>query len=178
MRGNALSWLHNSVPTWYQHGKTPLFNAYLSTVMTIALGSDHAGFNYKQHLATFLREQGHTVHDVGTHSNDSVDYPDFAAEAAKAVAAGNADAGVLVCGSGIGVAITANKVAGVRAANCLTEDMARLARQHNNANVVTVGERLVSLDAAKAIVAAFLATPFEGGRHEQRVAKIHALTGC
>jgi ribose 5-phosphate isomerase B len=146
--------------------------------MTLALGSDHAGFAYKQALADFLKQEGHTVHDFGTHSTDSVDYPDFAAAASRAVADGAADFGVLVCGSGIGVSITANKIAGIRAANCLTEEMAGLARQHNNANVVTVGERLVSLDAAKAIVHAFLATPFEGGRHAGRVDKIHSLTGC
>lgn len=145
--------------------------------MNLALGSDHAGFRYKQELATFLAEQGHTIRDAGTHSLDSVDYPDFAVAVARAVASGEAEFGVLVCGSGIGVSITANKVSGVRAANCLTEEMARLARQHNNANVVTLGERLISLDTTKAIVVAFLATPFEGGRHAGRVSKIHDLTG-
>ena len=144
----------------------------------IAIGSDHAGFRYKQELALFLAENGYKIQDVGTYSLDSVDYPDFAAAVAHSVADGDVEYGVLVCGSGIGVAITANKVVGVRAANCQTEEMARLARQHNNANVVTVGERLVSLDAAKSIVQAFLSTPFEGGRHEKRVEKIHALTGC
>jgi ribose 5-phosphate isomerase B len=150
---------------------TPIF-------MTIAIGSDHAGFRYKQELADFLRASGYTVEDFGTHSLDSVDYPDFAAAVGRAVASGNAPFGVLVCGSGIGVSITANKVAGVRAANCLTEEMARLARQHNNANVVTLGERLVTLDAAKEIINTFLETAFEGGRHEKRVEKIHTLTGC
>jgi ribose 5-phosphate isomerase B len=145
--------------------------------MILAIGSDHAGFNHKQALAEMLRADGHTVQDFGTHSTDSVDYPDFAAAAARAVAQGQAEFGVLVCGSGIGVSITANKVAGVRAANCLTEEMARLARQHNNANVVTLGERLVSLNVAKVIVHTFLSTPFEGGRHEKRVEKIHSLTG-
>lgn len=146
--------------------------------MIIAIGSDHAGFRYKQELADFLRTNRYTVEDFGTHSLDSVDYPDFAAAVGRAVASGNASFGVLVCGSGIGVSITANKVAGVRAANCLTEEMAGLARQHNNANVVTLGERLVTLDSAKAIVKTFLKTPFEGGRHEKRVEKIHTLTGC
>lgn len=146
--------------------------------MTIAIGSDHAGFTYKQELAEFLRLQGHTVEDVGTYSLDSVDYPDFAATVGQSVASKTAEVGVLVCGSGIGVSMTANKVRGVRAANCLTEEMARLARQHNNANVVTLGERLVTLDAAKAIVQAFLTTSFEGGRHEKRVEKIQLLTGC
>ncbi|MBD1210131.1 MAG: ribose 5-phosphate isomerase B [Ignavibacteria bacterium] len=146
--------------------------------MTIAIGSDHAGFGYKQELADFLRTNGHTVEDFGTHSLDSVDYPDFAAAVGRAVANGGAPLGVLVCGSGIGVSITANKIAGVRAANCLTEEMARLARQHNNANVVTIGERLMTLNTAKAIVKAFLETTFEGGRHANRVEKIHLLTGC
>lgn len=146
--------------------------------MTIAIGSDHAGFRYKQELGEFLRLQGHTVEDVGTYSLDSVDYPDFAAAVGRLVASKTADFGVLVCGSGIGVSITANKVRGVRAANCLTEEVARLARQHNNANVVTLGERLVTLDAAKAIVQVCLTTSFEGGRHEKRVEKIHTLTDC
>lgn len=146
--------------------------------MKIAIGSDHAGFAYKNALAEFLTTEGHSVQDFGTFSTASVDYPDFAAAAAHAVADGKAEFGVLVCGSGIGVSITANKVRGIRAANCLTDEMAQLARQHNNANVVTVGERLVSVDAAKSIVQTFLATPFEGGRHERRVEKIHSLTGC
>ncbi|TAE29710.1 MAG: ribose 5-phosphate isomerase B [Candidatus Kapaibacterium sp.] len=145
--------------------------------MKISLGSDHAGFRYKQELKQYLTDLHHDVHDVGTHSLDSVDYPDFAATVAREVASNDAEFGVLVCGSGIGVSITANKVSGVRAANCLTEEMASLARQHNNANVVTVGERLVSFDAAKAIVRTFLETPFEGGRHAGRVQKIHDLTG-
>jgi ribose 5-phosphate isomerase B len=146
--------------------------------MNLSLGSDHAGFGYKQELAVFLASLGHTVHDVGTHSLDSVDYPDFAVGVGHEVASGAADFGVLVCGSGIGVAITANKVQGVRAANCMTEEMAQLARKHNNANVVTVGERLMTLDTAKAIVKTFLDTAFEGGRHVGRVEKIHELTGC
>ena len=145
--------------------------------MNIAIGSDHAGYSHKTALTDYLRNQGHSVRDVGTHAADSVDYPDFAVAVAKHVADGEADAGVLVCGSGIGVAITANKVSGVRAANCCTKEMAELARKHNNANVVTVGERLVSLETAKEIVETFLATDFEGGRHEGRVRKIHALTG-
>lgn len=145
--------------------------------MNISLGSDHAGFRYKQELKAYLESLGHSVHDFGTHSLDSVDYPDFAAAVARAVASNDAEFGVLVCGSGIGVSITANKVSGVRAANCLTVEMAQLARQHNNANVVTLGERLVSSDTAKAIVKTFLETPFEGGRHEGRVRKIHDLTG-
>jgi ribose 5-phosphate isomerase B len=145
--------------------------------MKLSLGSDHAGFRYKQELKQYLETEGHTVRDVGTHALDSVDYPDFAAQVARDVASNEADFGVLVCGSGIGVSITANKISGVRAANCVTVEMAQLARQHNNANVVTVGERLVPLDTAKAIVKTFLETAFEGGRHEGRVQKIHDLTG-
>jgi ribose 5-phosphate isomerase B len=146
--------------------------------MIIAIGSDHAGFEYKQHLAQYLRAQGHTIIDFGTDSPASVDYPDFAVRTAHAVAQHDADYGVLVCGSGIGVAMTANKVQGIRAANCVTTEMAHLARQHNNANIVTIGQRLVTRDIAENIVTAFLHTEFEGGRHEGRVAKIHVLTGC
>lgn len=146
--------------------------------MNIAIGSDHAGFGYKSSLAEYLVSLGHTVVDKGTYDTQSADYPDYAVAVAQAVASGEAVAGVLVCGSGIGVSIAANKVKGVRAANCVTEEMARLARQHNDANVVAVGQRLVSEDEARAIVVAFLDTSFEGGRHERRVEKIHSLTGC
>lgn len=146
--------------------------------MIIALGSDHAGFDYKQMLSAMLRNQGYDVRDFGTDSPASVDYPDYALHTAQAVAAHEADYGVLVCGSGIGVSITANKVQGIRAANCVTSEMAKLSRQHNNANVVTLGQRLVSEELAQEIVTTFLHTEFEGGRHEGRVAKIHSLTGC
>ncbi|MDW8218945.1 MAG: ribose 5-phosphate isomerase B [Bacteroidota bacterium] len=146
--------------------------------MKIAFGSDHAGFQYKEALIRYVTEAGHVAQDYGTYSPDSVDYPDFAVAVGNAVAQQEADVGILICGSGIGVSITANKIAGVRAANCLTVEMARLARQHNNANVLTLGERLLSLELAQAVVQAFLETPFEGGRHQRRVEKIHALTGC
>lgn len=145
--------------------------------MKIAVGSDHAGFDYKKELAGWLNNEGHQVLDFGTYSNESVDYPDFAFPAAESVAAGVSDFGVLVCGSGIGVSITANKVTGIRAANCCTEEMAELARQHNNANVVTVGSRLVSIELAKKIVERFLSTDFDGGRHMIRVEKIHSISG-
>ena len=145
--------------------------------MTIVVGSDHAGFEHKEALKTMLVDEGYTVVDVGTHSPDRVDYPDFGVDAARLVASGSADYGVLVCGSGIGISIAANKVKGVRAANVTSVEMAQLARQHNNANMVAVGERLTSLDDAKAIVHAFLTTEFEGGRHEGRVAKLDALGG-
>ncbi len=143
--------------------------------MNIALGSDHAGFAYKQALKEMLAADGHTVIDVGTTSTDSVDYPDYGTAAAHLVRDGKADVGVLVCGSGIGISIAANKVRTIRAANCTSVEMAQLARMHNNANVVAVGQRLMSIDLAKDIVRAFLSTDFAGGRHERRVEKIDAL---
>ena len=145
--------------------------------MTIVVGSDHAGFEHKEALKAMLVDEGYTVVDVGTHSTDRVDYPDFGVDAARLVANGSADYGVLVCGSGIGISIAANKVKGIRAANVTSVEMARLARQHNNANMVAVGERLTPLDEAKEIVNAFLTTDFEGGRHTGRVAKLDALGG-
>ncbi|MCC7439808.1 MAG: ribose 5-phosphate isomerase B [Armatimonadetes bacterium] len=146
---------------------------------TIALGADHAGVNYKQQIAVLLQQQGDTVLDFGTNSTESTDYPDHAAAAANAVARGDADSAILVCGSGIGVSIVANKVAGIRAANCLTPEMAKLARQHNDANVLTIGERLVDWGTAQQIVDTFLATDAsDNPRHRNRVEKIHTLTGC
>ncbi len=146
--------------------------------MKIAIGSDHAGFITKEALILNLREHGHEVIDLGTHSADRTDYPDYAVLVAKAVANGEAERGILVCGSGIGVAITANKVQGIRAATCITTEMAELARAHNDANVLCIGERLVSRAEATAIANTFLHTAFEGGRHTARVEKIHSLTGC
>ncbi len=143
--------------------------------MRIALGSDHAGYAYKEALKEMLVADGHSVTDVGTSSTASVDYPDYGTQAAHLVRDGQADAGVLVCGSGIGISIAANKVRSIRAANCTSVEMAQLARMHNNANMVAVGERLVSIDLAKDIVRAFLSTDFEGGRHERRVEKIDTL---
>ncbi|MBL7997672.1 MAG: ribose 5-phosphate isomerase B [Candidatus Kapabacteria bacterium] len=146
--------------------------------MNLSIGSDHAGYAYKEAIRAALEHDGHVLTDHGVHSTDRADYPDYAVLVANDVAAGRADFGVLVCGSGIGVSITANKIAGIRAANCVTVEMASLARQHNNANVVCTGERLVDEATAIAIVNTFLATAFEGGRHTDRVAKIHTLTGC
>lgn len=143
--------------------------------MTISIGSDHAGFAYKEALKTMLQADGHDVIDVGTHSDERADYPDYGVAAARLVADGTARFGVLVCGSGIGISIAANKVKGIRAANCVTVEMATLARQHNDANMVAVGQRLVTEDLAKEIVRTFLSTDFEGGRHAQRVEKIHTL---
>jgi ribose 5-phosphate isomerase B len=140
--------------------------------MTISIGSDHAGYAYKEAIKTMLTEQGHAVLDVGTTSEDSVDYPDYGKAAADLVRTGQATFGVLVCGSGIGISIAANKLPGIRAANCTSTTMAKLARQHNDANMVAVGQRLVTVDEARSIVTTFLETPFEGGRHQRRVEKI------
>lgn len=146
--------------------------------MNIALGSDHAGVEYKKVISDMLRSEGLGVLDFGTMTTDSVDYPDFAVAVSTCVANNEAAFGILLCGSGIGVSITANKVAGIRAANCVTVEMAKLSKMHNNANVLTLGTRIVSLDDAIMIVRAFLETPFEGGRHSKRVEKIHSLTNC
>ena len=143
--------------------------------MKISIGSDHAGFEQKQELAAYLAGQGFEVIDRGPESDDRVDYPDYAAAVAHDVADGAADRGVLVCGTGIGMAIAANKVHGIRAANVTSPDFAQLAREHNDANIVTVSGRFIDLDTNKAIVDAFLSTDFAGGRHEGRVAKIMAL---
>ena len=144
--------------------------------MKIALASDHAGFALKSHIAKALAAQGHDVLDVGTDSAESADYPPFAARAARLVGDGEAERGVLVCGSGNGVAIVANKVAGVRAVNAHDVGEAEMARRHNDANVVTLaGARLAPGDA-DAIVASFLSSPFEdGGRHARRVNQIIAM---
>jgi ribose 5-phosphate isomerase B len=143
--------------------------------MRIALASDHAGFSLKDHLATALAAAGHDVLDVGTEGAASVDYPQYAAPAARLVADGEVDKGVLVCGSGNGVAIVANKVAGVRAVNAHDADEAEMARRHNDANVVTLSGAHLSADAADAIVATFLSTDFDGGRHARRVDQITAM---
>ncbi len=143
--------------------------------LRIAIGSDHGGFEQKEGLGAWLAAQGHLVEDCGCTCADSVDYPDYAAAVARAVADGRADFGVLVCGTGIGMAIAANKVAGVRAANVTSVEFARLSREHNDANVLTLSGRFVSAADNEAILSAFLSTPFAGGRHARRVAKIDAL---
>jgi len=139
---------------------------------TIALGADHGGFHHKEAVKTFLQQQGYKVKDFGTDSPDSVDYPDFAHPLAEAVGGGDCPKGILLCGSGNGVAITANKHPQVRAALCWNEELAALARQHNNANVLCLPGRFVSEALAISMVKAFLEAEFEGGRHERRVAKI------
>lgn len=141
----------------------------------IAIGADHAGFGLKQQLAERLREAGHEVVDLGTHDTGRVDYPDFGAAVGQAVASGDAELGVCVCGSGLGIAIAANKVAGVRAVTAHDVTSAHLAREHNDANVVCFGERLIGPEVAGEALDAFLAAEFEGGRHAGRVAKISAL---
>ena len=146
--------------------------------MKISLGSDHAAYEYKQAIAEFLKEKGYKIMDFGTHSPESCDYPEFAKAAAEAVASGECDCGIIMCGTGIGMSITANKVKGIRSANCITEEMAQLAREHNNANVLNFGARLVSMDLAKKITDTFLTTEFAGDRHQRRVQMIHDLTEC
>lgn len=139
---------------------------------TIALGCDHAGFPYKQAIVDLLTARGCRILDFGTSSPDSVDYPDFIHPAAKAIEAGEAGLGILLCGSGNGVAMTANKHQGIRAALCWTAELARLAREHNDANALALPVRFISEANALTIVGAFLDTKFEGGRHARRVGKI------
>ena len=141
----------------------------------IAVGADHAGFRLKQLLADRLRALGHEVFDLGTMSEERVDYPDFAVAVARSVAGGEAELGVLVCGSGVGVCMAANKVAGVRAATVHDFTSARLAREHNDANIVCLGARFLGEQVAIDALDAFLGATFEGGRHIDRVAKISAL---
>ena len=148
-----------------------------SAKLRIALGADHAGFQVKESIKRYLESAGHTVDDVGTGSEESVDYPDLAREAAGRVADGKDDLGILVCGTGIGMTIAANKVAGIRAALAQDPATARLAREHNNANVLAVAGRMLSGESAVAIVREFLAAEFAGGRHERRVNKISLLDG-
>ena len=143
--------------------------------MRIAVGADHAGYELKQALAEHLRAAGYDVTDCGTHSADRVDYPDFGAAVGRVVAGGDADLGVCVCGSGNGIAMAANKVAGVRAAVAYDATSARLARAHNDANVLCIGERLTGAGVARDALDAWLAASFDGGRHEGRVAKLDAL---
>ena len=141
----------------------------------LAIGADHAGYALKEEIRRALAAEGIAVEDLGAHSTDSVDYPDFAQRVAEAVASGRVEGGVLVCGTGIGMGITANKIPGVRAAVCHDLDTARLAREHNDANVLCLGGRLLAPPAAIRIVQAWLGASFAGGRHERRIEKIRAL---
>lgn len=142
----------------------------MNTDLKIAIGADHAGFTYKQALLEWLPNA--IVKNFGTHSPDSTDYPDFAHPVASAVESGEFDFGILICGSGNGIAMTANKHQGIRAAICWQPELASLARRHNNANIVCIPERFISLEDAKAIIEIFLTTDFEGGRHATRVGKM------
>jgi len=143
--------------------------------MHIIIGSDHGGYSLKEEVARFLREKGHQVEDVGTHSEESTDYPDYALRVARAVAGGRADLGILICGTGIGMSIAANKVEGIRAALATDGYMARMAREHNDANVLCLGGRVLGVGSALDIVQAFLEGRFAGGRHARRVGKIEAI---
>lgn len=147
-------------------------------MLKVAIGSDHAGFSLKTKIIEYLNEQQIDVIDCGTMSTDSVDYPDFAKKVAESVSQSEVEKGILVCGSGIGVSIVANKVKGVRAALCMNAEMAELSRLHNDANILCLGERLVDSKDAINIVYTWLNTDFEGGRHQRRVDKIHETTGC
>jgi ribose 5-phosphate isomerase B len=142
--------------------------------MKIALGSDHAGFSYKERIKTLLQSLGHEVRDFGTHSSEPVDYPVFIRPAAEAVARGECERGIVLGGSGNGEAIVANKVRGVRCALCWSLDTARWAREHNNANVLALGERTITAELALEIMHVWLETPFMGGRHTARVQQIEA----
>jgi ribose 5-phosphate isomerase B len=145
--------------------------------MRIALGADHAGYELKDKIREHLKLRGIDVRDKGTNSGDSVDYPDYARLVARDVKQGRADLGILVCGSGIGMSMAANKVPGIRAATVSTEHEAQVSREHNNANVLALGARITPADQALKIVDAWLAAVFAGGRHQRRVEKIAAIEG-
>ncbi|WP_462254121.1 ribose 5-phosphate isomerase B [Ekhidna sp.] len=141
--------------------------------MNIAIGGDHAGFQYKERIIKHLESQGHTIKDFGPNSDDSVDYPDHVHPLAKSVASNECDLGILICGSGNGVAMTANKHDNVRAALCWNTELAALAKQHNNANVICLAARFLAYEYAESLVDTFVSTDFEGGRHQRRVDKIN-----
>ncbi len=145
--------------------------------MRIVVGSDHAGLVLKDHLAAWLRAQGHEVDDLGTNTSASVDYPDLAVAVARAIAGARAECGLLVCGTGQGMAMTANRIPGIRAAVCSETFSARASRAHNDANVLCIGQRVVGAGLAEDIVDAFLGTDFEGGRHAGRLEKMMANDG-
>lgn len=142
---------------------------------TIVIASDHGGLELKDALVAYLSDLGIKVRDLGTMNNDSVDYPDYAAQAAQALSAGEVDRGVLICGTGIGMSIAANKFPGVRAALVHDEFTARMAKEHNDANILVMGGRILAVDAARKLVQVWLETPFEGGRHQRRLDKIASL---
>ena len=141
-------------------------------MLKIAIGSDHAGYEYKGLIHEFLEKSGHSLKDYGTYSSESADYADFAHPVASAVEEGQYEKGILICGSANGVAMTANKHQGIRAAICWNTELAALARQHNDANILCIPARFVDADMAKSIVKTFLSSDFEGGRHKRRIDKI------
>ena len=143
--------------------------------MKIAIGADHAGFQLKEELRELLIQKGFDVEDAGTHGPGSVDYPDYARAVAQRVASGAAERGILVCYTGVGMSIAANKVHGIRAALATCPEEVQLTRAHNDANVLTIGAKYTPSDVARELVSVFLATPFDGGRHQRRVGKITAL---
>lgn len=143
----------------------------------IAIASDHAGFEYKEKIKVFLLTLGFEANDFGSFSGESVDYPDYAHIVADIISKGKFKRGILICGTGIGMSITANKHAGIRAAVCESVEAAKYSRLHNNANVLCLGARITPLETAKEVVKVFLETEFEGGRHTSRIEKIHRLTG-
>ncbi|HWN43289.1 MAG TPA: ribose 5-phosphate isomerase B [Thermoanaerobaculia bacterium] len=142
--------------------------------MKIGIGSDHAGYRYKEEIKRFLAGQGHEVRDFGTHSEESVDYPVYIRPVAEAVARGELERGIVLGGSGNGEAMAANRVGGVRCALCWNAESARLGRQHNDANMISLGQRMMTLETALDIVRIWLETPFEGGRHVQRIQLLDA----
>ena len=144
-------------------------------VKTVGIACDHAGFPLKQFVLEYLEKKGYPVKDFGTYSSESVDYPDFAKAVSNLVLEKKADFGVLICGTGIGISIAANKINGIRAALCTNEICARLSREHNNANIIAFGARVTGVDLAKSCLKAFLNAEFEGGRHSKRVDK---MEGC
>jgi ribose 5-phosphate isomerase B len=143
--------------------------------MKVAIGADHAGFEVKEKIKKLLDEMQIPYEDVGTNSTEPVDYPDFGAKVGRKVASGEADQGIVVCGSGIGIAIAANKIRGVRAAQAWNEETARLARQHNDANVLAIGAKVLPEEEILKIIRAWFSASFDGGRHERRIEKIKAL---
>jgi RpiB/LacA/LacB family sugar-phosphate isomerase len=143
--------------------------------MKIAIGADHAGYALKDQVRDALRQAGHEVVDRGTNSAESTDYPDYASAVAQDVVSGAADRGVLVCSTGVGMSIAANKVDGIRAALAISPDEVRLTRAHNDANIITIGARYIDSEVANEMVRIFLETPFEGGRHARRIGKIAQL---
>lgn len=143
--------------------------------MKIAMGNDHAAVELKQEIKRYLEEKGHEILDLGVHSTKSCNYPEYGEAVGRAVTQGKADCGILICGTGVGISIAANKVDGVRAAVCSEPVTARLVKEHNNANIIAFGARIVGTETAKAIVDAYLGAEFQGGRHQTRIDMIHEI---